>query len=275
MPKIKKIEVKGLAIITFEKNTFDFISLTDIAKFKDSERTNYVIQNWMRTRSTIEFLGLWEKLHNLNFNSIEFDAFKNESGSNSFSLTPQRWIEETNAVGLVSKAGRHGGGTFAHMDIAFEFASWISAEFKLYLIKEFQRLKAEESERLRLGWDVKRTLAKVNYKIHTDAIQSHLLPPNISQKSANIVYASEADVLNMALFGKTAKEWRDKNSDKDGNLRDYADVTQLVVLANLEGINAELIRNGLSQSERLMQLNRIAITQMQSLVRSVSIKKLK
>lgn len=275
MKKIKKIEVKGLTIITFEKNTFDFISLTDIAKYKDSERTNYVVQNWMRTRSTVEFLGLWEKLHNLNFNSVEFDAFKNESGSNSFSLTPQRWIEKTNAVGLVSKAGRYGGGTYAHKDIAFEFASWISPEFKLYLIKEFQRLKEEENERLVLGWDVKRTLAKINYKIHTDAIKEHLIPPHISKQLANIVYANEADVLNMALFGKTAKEWRDKNSDKEGNIRDYADVTQLVVLANLEGLNAELIRRGLPQSERLIELNQIAIIQMQSLLGSASIKQLK
>jgi len=194
--KIKKIEVKGLAIITFEKNTFDFISLTDIAKYRDNERTNYIVQNWMRTRSMIEYMGLWEKLHNINFNSIEFDAFRNESGSNSFSLTPQRWIEKTNAVGLVSRAGRYGEGTYAHKDIAFEFASWINAEFWLYLIKEFQRLKAEESERLRIGWDVKRTLAKVNYKIHTDAIKAHLIHPHLSKQSANIMYANEADVLN-------------------------------------------------------------------------------
>ena len=227
----------------------------------------------MRTRSTVEFLGLWEKLHNQNFNSIEFDAFRNESGSNSFSLTPQRWIEKTNAVGLVSKAGRYRGGTFAHKDIAFEFASWISAEFKLYLIKEFQRLKEEENQRLALGWDVKRTLAKVNYRIHTDAIKKHLIPPYISKSSANVVYANEADVLDMALFGMTAKDWRDKNPKKDGNIRDYSSVEQLVVLANLEGINAELIRQGLPQSKRLVQLNQIAISQMQSLLGNVSIKK--
>jgi len=273
--KIKKIEVKGLAIITFEKNTFDFISLTDIAKYRDSERTNYIIQNWMRTRSTVEFLGLWEKLHNPDFNSIEFDAFRNEAGSNSFSLTPQRWIEKTNAVGLVSKSGRYGGGTYDHKDIAFEFASWISPEFKLYLIKEFQRLKEEESRRLALGWDIKRALTKINYKIHTDAIKKHLIPPYISKQSANIVYANEADVLNMALFGMTAKNWRDENPRNEGNIRDYSDVTQLVVLANLEGINAELIRQGLSQSERLMQLNEIAIVQMNSLLGSPEIKKLK
>lgn len=273
--KIKKIEVKGLTIITFEKNTFDFISLTDIAKYRDSERTNYIIQNWMRTRSTVEFLGLWEKLHNLNFNSIEFDAFKNESGSNSFSLTPQRWIEKTNAVGLVSKSGRYGGGTYAHKDIAFEFASWISVEFKLYLIKEFQRLKEEESQRLSLGWDVKRTLAKVNYKIHTDAIRKHLIPPYIYRQSANITFANEADVLNMALFGTTAKNWRDENPKKEGNIRDYSDVTQLVVLANLETLNAEFIRQKISQSERLIKLNEIAIIQMRSLLGNPAIKKLK
>lgn len=275
MKKIKKIEVKGLVIITFEKNTFDFISLTDIAKYKDSERTNYVIQNWMRTRSTVEFLGLWEKLHNLNFNSIEFDAFRNESGSNSFSLTPQRWIKKTNAVGLVSKAGRYGGGTYAHKDIAFEFASWISPEFKLYLIKEFQRLKEEENERLALGWDVKRTLTKINYRIHTDAIKEHLIPNRISKKQANIIFASEADLLNTALFGITAKEWRDKNPKLGGNIRDYADVSQLVCLANLETLNAEFIRQKLSASERILRLNEIAIIQMRSLLGSSGLKRLK
>ncbi|MBI2596770.1 KilA-N domain-containing protein [Candidatus Daviesbacteria bacterium] len=275
MKKLKKIEVKGLAIITFEKNTFDFISLTDIAKYKDSERTNYVIQNWMRTRSTVEFLGLWEKLHNQNFNSIEFDAFRNESGSNSFSLTPQRWIEKTNAVGLVSKAGRYGGGTYAHKDIAFEFASWISSEFKLYLIKEFQRLKEEENERLALGWDVRRTLTKINYRIHTDAIKEHLIPARLSKEQANIIFASEADLLNTALFGMTAKQWREQNSKKEGNIRDYADVSQLVCLANLETLNAEFIRQGLSASERLLRLNEIAIIQMRSLLGNSGIKKLK
>jgi len=275
MTKNQKIVVREIEISTFIRNEGDYISLTDIAKYKDSERTNYIVQNWMRTRSTVEFLGLWEKLHNLNFNSIEFDAFRNESGSNSFSLTPQRWIEKTNAIGLVSKAGRYGGGTFAYKDIAFEFASWISSEFKLYLIKEFQRLKDEENMRLVLGWDMKRTLTKINYKIHTDAIKVHLIPPHISKQSANIVYASEADVLNMALFGKTAKEWRNENTKKEGNIRDYSDVTQLVVLSNLEGINAELIRQGVSQSDRLIQLNEIAIVQMQSLLGNTTVKKLR
>ncbi len=275
MKKIKKIEVKGLVIITFEKNTFDFISLTDIAKYKDSERTNYVIQNWMRTRSTVEFLGLWEKLHNLNFNSIEFDAFRNESGSNSFSLTPQRWIEKTNAIGLVSKAGRYGGGTYAHKDIAFEFASWISQEFKLYLIKEFQRLKQDENERLALGWDVKRTLTKINYRIHTDAIKEHLIPNRISKEQANIIFASEADLLNTALFGMTAKQWRERNPKKEGNIRDYADVFQLVCLANLETLNAEFIRQKLPSPERILKLNEIAIIQIRSLLGSPGLKRLK
>lgn len=271
----KKIVVKSISVGFISRTNEDYISLTDIARYKDKERTNYIIQNWMRNRNTIEFLGMWEKLNNPNFKGIEFDAFKSQAGLNSFSLTPQRWIEQTLAIGLISKAGRYGGGVYAHKDIAFEFASWISVEFKLFLIKEFQRLKVEENERLRLGWNVKRTLAAVNYKIHTDSIKENLIPPNLSQKSANIVYATEADVLNMALFGKTAKEWRDENHNKDGNIRDYADVTQLVVLANLEGINAELIRRGLPQSERLIQLNEIAIIQMQSLIKNTSIKKLK
>ncbi|OGG20728.1 DNA-binding protein [Candidatus Gottesmanbacteria bacterium RIFCSPHIGHO2_02_FULL_40_13] len=275
MAKRKKISVKGIEILTFKKNESDYISLTDIARYKDKERSDYILQNWMRNRSTIEFLGLWEKIHNPNFKSIEFDGFKSEAGSNSFSLTPKRWISSVNAIGIIAKPGRYGGGTFAHKDIAFEFASWISAEFKLYLIVEFQRLKEEENKRLELGWDLKRALTKINYRIHTDAIKAYLIPPYISKQSTNILYATEADLLNMALFGKTAKDWRDENPKKDGNIRDYADVTQLVVLANLEGINAELIRRGLPQSERLTLLNQIAITQMQSLVGNASIKRLK
>lgn len=272
---MKKIITKGIAIAVFKKNKFDFISLTDIARFKDKERTNYIIQNWMRNRSTIEFLGLWETINNSGFKRIDFDAFKNQAGSNAFSLTPQRWIETTNAIGMISKAGKYGGGVYAHKDIAFEFASWISAEFKLFLIKEFQRLKEEENERLTLGWDLKRALTKINYRIHTDAIKKHLIPSHLSKQSTDIIYANEADVLNMALFGKTAKNWRDQNSKLDGNIRDYADVTQLVVLANLEGINAELIRRNLSQPERLVQLNEVAITQMQALVGNETVKKLK
>lgn len=219
-------------------------------------------------------MGAWEQVHNSNFNLIEFHKIKNEAGSNGFIVSSSFWIKKTGAIGIKSSAGRY-GGTYAHKDIAFEFATWLSPEFKLYLIKEFQRLKEQESQRLALGWDVKRTLTKINYRIHTDAIKKHLIPKNISKNKATIVYANEADVLNVALFGKTAKEWRDKNSGKDGNLRDYADVTQLVVLANLEGINAELIRQGLSQPKRLIQLNQIAIIQMKSLINSSSMKKLK
>jgi len=271
---LQKITVKGLEIVTFKYNESDFISLTDIAKYKDKERTNYIIQNWMRNRNTIEFLGLWEKLNNSNFNSIEFDAFKSQAGLHSFSLTPQRWIENTNAIGLISKSGRYGGGVFAYKDIAFEFAAWISAEFKLFVIKEFQRLKEEENLRLSQGWDIKRTLTKINYRIHMDAIKQYLIPVSISKTRTEIVYASEADVLNVALFGKTAGQWRDENPSKDGNIRDYADVTQLVVLSNLEGMNAELIRQGLPQPERLVRLNQIAIFQMKSLLSSNGMKKL-
>ena len=272
---MKKIITKGIQIYILKKDQGDFISLTDIARYKDNERTDYIVQNWMRNRNTIEFLGIWEQINNPHFKPVEFDGLRNQSGLNSFSLTPKRWVATVNAIGLVNKPGRYGGGTFAHKDIAFEFATWISTEFKLFLIKEFQRLKEEENQRLALGWDLKRTLAKINYKIHTDAVKAHLIPPQLSKQSTNIVYATEADVLNMALFGKTAKQWRDANPSKEGNIRDYADVTQLVVLANLEGINAELIKHGISQSERLMQLNQIAISQMKSLLGNPSIKKLK
>lgn len=271
--KSQKITVKGFEILTYKKNDSDFISLTDIAKYKGNIETDDVIKNWMRNRSTIEFLGLWEKLNNSHFKPVEFDGFRNEAGSNSFVLSSSKWISRTNAIGLVVRQGR-GGGTYAHKDIAFEFASWISAEFRLFLIKEFQRLKEEENLKLALGWDVKRTLAKINYKIHTDAVRTHLIPDTISKTKMTMVYASEADVLNIALFGKTAKEWRDENLNKEGNIRDYADVTQLVVLANLEGINAELIRQGLSQSGRLIQLNQIAIVQMKSLLDNRRIRKL-
>lgn len=214
-------------------------------------------------------------MHNGNFNRAEFDTFKNQAGSNSFSMSPDKWIRNTNAIGIKSKAGKYGGGTFAHKDIAFEFATWLSPEFKLYLIKEFQRLKAEENERLTLGWDTKRMLTKINYRIHTDAIKENLIPPKISKKQENIIYASEADVLNMALFGMTAKDWRDKNPKLAGNIRDYADVTQLVCLANLENLNAEYIRAKLSQKERLTKLNESAIIQMKSLAENPSMKRLK
>ena len=239
-------------------------------KAKDGD---FFISDWLRNRNTVEFLGIWEKLHNPNFNYGEFATIKSQAGLNSYKISVKEWVKKTNAIGLKATAGRY-GGTYAHKDIAFEFGMWISPEFKIYLIKEFQRLKEQESQRLALGWDVKRTLAKINYKIHTDSIKTHLIPQNISKKQINIVYANEADVLNVALFGKTAKEWRDENLGKDGNIRDDADVTQLVVLANLESLNAELIRQSLPQPQRLVQLNHIAIVQMQSLLGSSSVKKL-
>lgn len=273
---MKKINTQGIQIYTFQKNENDYISLTDMARYKDPERTDYIIQNWMRNYSTIEFLGIWEQINNPNFNPIEFDGFKNKAGSNSFSLTPTKWISSVNAIGLITKSGRYGGGTFAHKDIAFEFATWISAEFKLYLIKEFQRLKTEETERLTLGWDAKRALTKINYRIHTDSIKENIvLPQQLSKKDADITYANEADILNKALFGMTASEWRMKNKGKDGNIRDYSDVYQLICLANLETLNSEFIKMGMSQKERLLKLNEIAIVQMKSLLNNQTVKKLK
>lgn len=271
--KPQKIVVQGIEILTFKKNANDFISLTDIAKFRSRSESDDIIKNWMRNRSTVEFLGLWEQINNPDFKPVEFDGFKNDAGNNTFVLSPSKWITAVNAIGMFVKRGRS-GGTFAHLDIAYEFASWMSAEFKLFLIKEFQRLKQEENVRLEQGWDVRRMLAKINYKIHTDAIKNHLIPIHISPSRANMLYANEADVLNVALFGKTAKEWREENKSKDGNMRDFADVNQLVVLANLEGINAELIRQGQSQHERLLLLNQIAISQMKSLLQNKSAKKI-
>lgn len=274
MTKSKTISVQGREISLISDHMNDYISLTDMARYRDSERTNYIIQNWMRTRSAIEFCGLWEQLNNPDFKGIEFDAFKNESGSNSFALTPQKWIDTTNAKGIISKSGRY-GGTFAHRDIAFEFATWISAEFKFYFIKEFQRLKADESDRLKLDWNLQRTLAKVNYHIHTDAIKEILIPETLSIEKIRFVYSDEADMLNVALFGLTAKQWREANPKAEGNIRDEATIEQLVVLSNMESINAVLIHQGLTQSDRLKQLNRIAITQMKSLLGNNSFKKLK
>ena len=234
-----------------------------MAKQKDG-RIEIIIQNWMRNRMTIEFLGLWEKINNSNFNHIEFDVFRSKAGLNSFYLTPTQWMEKTNAIGIITKKGRY-GGTYAHKDIAFEFASWLSPEFKLYLIKEFDRLKSEEQKQL--GWDIKRNLAKINYRIHTDAIKKNLIPEKLNSKQINIVYANEADVLNMALFGMTAKQWRDNNPDKEGNIRDYANVNELVCLSNLENVNSIYINEGMSQKDRLIKLNEIAISQMQILTR--------
>lgn len=270
---MKKLITQGLKISVIKSKDEEYISLTDMAKFKDREATGIVIANWLSTKYTIQFMGAWEQVHNPSFNVMEFNNIRNEAGSNGFILSSSKWIEKTNAIGIKSSAGRY-GGTYAHRDIAFEFASWLSPEFKLYLIKEFQRLKTEENERLILGWDVKRQLTKINYRIHTDAIQTHLIPHQISKQNIEIIYANEADVLNIALFGKTAKKWRDENPTKDGNIRDYADVTQLVVLANLEGINAELIKQKISQSDRLVFLNQTAISQMKSLIGNPTIKKL-
>lgn len=274
--KNKKIEIgKQIITVKLSEKENDYISLTDIARVKNINDPRFAIQNWMKTRYTVDFLGIWERINNPNFNRVEFDTFKNEAGTNAFVLTPQKWIEKTGAIGIISKSGRYGGGTFAHKDIAFEFATWISPEFKLYLIKEFQRLKTEENERLTLGWDAKRMLTRINYKIHTDAIKENIiLPQKLSNKEANITYANEADVLNMALFGKTAKEWKEQNKNKSGNMRDYANVTQLVCLANLESLNAEFIKMGMIQKERLLKLNETAISQMKSLLENPSVKKL-
>ncbi len=274
MAKSKVIHVKGIGIATLQHNGEDYISLTDIAKSKNAAEPFSVINNWLRSRSTIEFVGLWEQLFNPDFKPLEFERFKMEAGSNYFVLSPQRWIESTGAIGITSKSGRY-GGTFAHKDIAFEFASWISSEFKLYLIVEFQRLKAEENNRLQLGWSIQRTLAKVNYRIHTDAIKENLIPQLLTKQDAAAVYASEADLLNMALFGKTAAQWRQANPSAEGNIRDHATIEQLVVLSNMESINALLINQGLPAGERLLQLNGVAIAQMRSLVNSEGIKKLK
>lgn len=249
----------------------DFISLTDIARHRNQQHSDDLIRNWLRNRNTIEFLGIWERLNNPDFKPVEFDGFRRQAGLNSFTLTPKQWIEHTNAIGIISKPGRY-GGTFAHKDIAFEFAAWISVEFKLYLIKEFQRLK--ETEQAQLGWDIRRNLAKINYRIHTDAVKENLIPQQVTKAQINAIYASEADVLNVALFGMTAKEWRGSNRGKKGNIRDYANVSQLVCLSNLENLNALFINEGLSQRDRLMKLNAIAIHQMRLLTDDTSIKQL-
>jgi hypothetical protein len=276
MSKRENINVQGTEITLLSKpDGRDYICITDIAKYRNVTEPFSIINNWMRSRSTIEFLGLWEHLNNPDFKPIEFDRFKMEAGSNYFVLSPQRWIESTNAIGMISKSGRY-GGTYAHEDIAFEFASWISSEFKLYLVTEFKRLKRNEQQRLSLEWNLQRTLSKINYRIHTDAIKEHLIPSVVTKEQIAFVYAGEADLLNVALFGKTAAQWRDENPDNKGNIRDYATLEQLVVLSNMESINALLIRQGLTQGERLVQLNTVAITQMKSLTDNLNlIKKLK
>jgi hypothetical protein len=249
----------------------DFISLTDIAKAKNPDEPKDVVKNWLRSKTTIEFLGLWEQINNENFKGVEFDTFKNEAGSNSFTLSPTKWIKETNAIGLISSAGRY-GGTFAHKDIAFEFASWVSAEFKLFLLKEFQRLKENEIKNKSLEWDLSRSLSKINYKIHTDAIKEHIVPKLLTIKEKNFVYASEADILNVALFGMTAKKWREANPNKDGNIRDYASVEQLIVLSNMESVNSLLIEQQMTQAQRISSLNKLAISQIKSLLNNKSMK---
>jgi len=270
-----KISAKGTEITVLSQGTDDdYISLTDIAKYKNTEFPAEVVRNWLRTRYTIEYLGAWETLYNPNFKLVEFDQFKNEAGSNAFVLSPQKWIDATNAIGLISRSGR-GGGTYAHKDIAFEFASWISVEFKLYIIKDYQRLKADENSRISLDWNVKRILAKVNYRIHTDAIRDNLIPPEITNRQKSFVYADEADLLNTALFGMTAAEWRKANPDKDGNMRDHATIEQLLVLANLENINALYIGKGMAQPERIAELNRLARQQLTQLLDNNSVKGLK
>lgn len=272
--KTSSVAVKGTPVTVLSQNQQDFISLTDIARYKDAERTDYLISNWLRNRDTVEFLGIWEQLNNPDFNPIEFDGIKRQAGLNSFVLTAKRWIDLTGAIGLISKPGRY-GGTYAHKDIAFEFASWVSVEFKLYLIKEFQRLKDEENDRLKLEWNLQRTLAKINYRIHTDAIKETLIPAAVTKAQASFTYANEADLLNVALFGQTAKQWRDAHPDAEGNIRDHAPLEQLVVLTNLESLNSVLIRQGLPAPERLLKLNEIAITQMRTLLADTNLKKLK
>ncbi len=263
MGKNAKIDIGGSAITIMKQKGDDYISLTDLAKHKNAEHTGVVISHWMSTRYTIEFMGIWERVNNPDFNLTEFSYIRNESGSNGFVLSTKQWLEKTNAIGVIAKAGRY-GGTYAHKDIAFEFATWISPELKFYLIKEFQRLKEEEQKQV--GWSIQRTLAKINYRIHTDAIKEHLIPTELPKAKINLVYATEADLLNVAMFGKTAREWRALNPDTPGNLRDQAAIEQLVVLSNLESINAMLIHQGLSQSARIVQLNAMAITQMKSLL---------
>ena len=266
MSKVKKdtIEAKGFAIqIYTEDFKNDYISLTDIARYKNVHEPKDVVKNWLRVIDTIEFLGLWETIHNPNFKGVEFDSFRKEAGTNAFTLSPQRWIENTNAIGIVSKSGR-GGGTFAHPDIAMEFASWISAEFKLYLIQDYKRLKLDENSKLSLGWNLNREISKINYKIHTDAIKEYLLK-DLTNEQLSYKYASEADMLNVALFNKRAKQWYEENPDLKGNMRDYASLNELLVLANMESYNAILIGKGMEQKERMVELRKLARTQLISL----------
>ena len=268
MAKVKSdtLHVQGINVgIYTEDYRNEYISLTDIARYRNSDDPRFAIQNWMRNRNTIEFLGLWETLHNPNFNRVQFDTFKNEAGLNRFVMTPSKWIDLTGAIGIITKAGRYGSGTYAHSDIAMEFASWISSEFKLYLMKDYRRLKYDENSRLSLSWNLNREISKLNYRVHTDAIQQNLLPSELTKEQQSYVYADEADVLNVALFGMTAAQWRVQNQGKKGNIRDYATIQQLLVLANLESYNALLIEQHQPQSSRLQSLRDMAIKQLQTL----------
>lgn len=267
MAKVKSdtLHVKGIDVgIYTEDYRNEYISLTDIARFRNSDDPRFAIQNWMRNRNTIEFLGLWESLHNPNFNRVQFDTFRTEAGLNRFVMTPSKWVENTGAIGITAKAGRY-GGTYAHSDIAMEFASWISAEFKLYLMKDYRRLKFDENSRLSLSWNLNREISKLNYRVHTNAIQQNLLPPDLTREQQSFVYADEADMLNVALFGLTAAQWRSQNQGCKGNIRDYASLQQLLVLANMESYNALLIEQKLPQTERLQMLRQIAVRQLQVL----------
>lgn len=272
MNKNRKLLVKNSSIAVFTQNEIDYINLTDMtASFREGSG---LIGKWITNKNTLEYLSVWEKINNSDFNYPEFGVIEQQAGTNRFIMSVGQWIERTKAVGMIVKAGRY-GGTFAHKDIAFHFAMWLSPEFQIYLVNEFQRLKDEENNRLKLNWDLQRTLAKVNYHIHTDAIKENLIPAEITKQQVSFVYANEADLLNVALFGMTAKEWRDANPDKKGNIRDYAIIEQLVVLSNMESINALLIQQGVPQNERLMQLNKVAVTQMKSLVENKAVRKLK
>ena len=271
----KSITIKNINIqIKISRENNDYICLTDMARFQNPIEPKDVVKNWMRTIFTIDFMGIWERMNNPHFKGVEFDSFRKEAGTNSFTMSPEKWIKGVNAIGIIAKRGNN-GGTYAHKDIAFEFATWLSPEFKLYLIKEFERLKVDEGRRLSIGWNLNRTLSKLNYRIHTDAIKERIIPSLISKEQENFIYAEEADVLNVALFGKTAKQWRDENKNKDGNIRDYASIEQLLVLANMESINAEFIRMGLSQRDRLLKLNQTAIIQIKSLLGNETVKYLK
>ncbi|MCL1856648.1 MAG: KilA-N domain-containing protein [Kiritimatiellaeota bacterium] len=276
MTKKETIYVKdtAVAVISQPKSSENYICITDIARHKNPIEPKDVVKNWMRNRGTIEFLGLWEIIHNPDFKGVEFDPLVLAAGSNAFTMSPSRWIELTNAIGIFTKTGT-GGGTYAHEDIAFEFASWISSEFKLYLVTEFKRLKQDEQRRLSLEWNLQRTLSKINYRIHTDAIKEHIIPSIVTKEQIAYKYAEEADLLNVALFGMTAKQWRSANPSLKGNIRDYTTLEHLVVLSNMESINALLIRQQLAQGDRLVQLNKVAITQMRSLTENTNLKRLK